>query len=102
MDLVRVQGLNPTHAARELAIPIQTLNVWLRKAGWVKPAERQVPLPEDSAALKVRVAELEKQVRLLEMEEILKKVTATSRSSTTASAGTRAWGMSVRRSSRHV
>lgn len=77
MDLVRVQGLNPTHAARELAIPIQTLNVWLRKAGWVKPTEREVPLPEDPAALKVRVAELEQQVKRLQMEkEILKKATA--------------------------
>ena len=71
MDLVRVQGLNPTHAARELAIPIQTLNVWLRKAGWVKPTEREVPLPEDPAALKVRVAELEQQVKRLQTPRAL-------------------------------
>jgi transposase-like protein len=58
-------------------MPIQTLNVWLKKAGWVKRVEPQAPLPEDPAALKVRVAELERQVKRLEMEkEILKKATA--------------------------
>ena len=36
MDLVRVQGLDPTHAARELGMPFSTLNLWLRKAGWVR------------------------------------------------------------------
>lgn len=77
MDLVRMQGLNPTLAARELGMPIQTLNVWLKKAGWVKRVEPQAPLPEDPAALKVRVAELEQQVKRLQMEkEILKKATA--------------------------
>lgn len=77
MDLVRVQGLSVTHAARELGMPIQTLNVWLKKAGWVKRVEPLAPLPEDPAALKVRVAELERQVKRLEMEkEILKKATA--------------------------
>ena len=77
MDLVRVQGLDPAHAARELGIPISTLAVWLKKAGWVKPVERAVPLPEEPAALKVRVQELEKQVKRLEQErDILKKATA--------------------------
>jgi transposase-like protein len=80
MDLVRVQGLDPTHAARELGMPFSTLHLWLRKAGWVKRADgpaAAAPLPEDPAALKVRVAELERQVKRLELErEILKKATA--------------------------
>ena len=78
MDLVRVQGLDPTHAARELGMPFSTLHLWLRKAGWVKRVEPHAPpLPEDPAALKVRVAELERQVKRLELErEILKKATA--------------------------
>src|SRR3954451_24581124 len=38
MDLVRVQGLDPTHAARELGMPFSTLPLWLRKAGWVRRA----------------------------------------------------------------
>jgi transposase len=77
MDLVRVRGLDTAHAARELGIPFTTLGVWLRKAGWVKPVERDVPLPEDPAALKVRVADLERQVKRLEQErDILKKATA--------------------------
>jgi transposase-like protein len=43
----------------------------------VKPADRAVPLPEDAAALKVRVAELEGEVKRLELErEILKKAAA--------------------------
>ena len=77
MDLVRVQGLTVTHAARELGIPLPTLSVWLQKAGWMKRVEPLAPLPEDPAALKVRVAELERQVKRLQMEkEILKKATA--------------------------
>jgi transposase len=78
MDLVRVQGLDPTHAARELGMPFSTLNLWLKKAGWVRRVEPHAPpLPEDPAALKVRVAELERQVKRLERErEILKKATA--------------------------
>ena len=78
MDLVRVQGLDPAHAARELGIPFSTLGLWLRKSGWVKPAEPHAPaIPEDPAALRLRVADLERQVRRLETErEILKKATA--------------------------
>jgi len=77
MDLVRVQGLDPAHASREVGIPFSTLGVWLKKAGWVKPVDRAVPLPEEPAALKVRVQELEKQVKRLEQErDILKKATA--------------------------
>jgi len=81
MDLVRVQGQDVMGTARELGIPHSTLNLWLKKSGWVRRAERpsssSAPLPEDPQALKVRVAELERQVRRLEVEkEILKKATA--------------------------
>jgi transposase len=77
MDLVRVQGTDPTHAARSLDIPPSTLRKWLDQAGWVRRVEPSAPLPEDPQALKVRVADLERQVRRLEMEkDILKKATA--------------------------
>ena len=81
MDLVRVQGLDPTHAARELGMPFSTLNQWLNKAGWVRPLEAHAPaLAEDPAALKLQVLELQKQVKRLETEkEILKKRRPTSR-----------------------
>src|SRR3982751_46224 len=52
MDLVRVQGLEPTAAARDLGMPFSTLNLWLRKAGWVRrvdgphaPPPRGDPFP---------------------------------------------------------
>jgi transposase len=77
MDLVRVQGLQPMPAARELGIPFSTLLVWLKKAGWVRREEPKAALSEDPMALKIRVAELERQVKRLEMEkDILKKATA--------------------------
>jgi transposase len=77
MDLVRVQKMEPTRAARELGMPFSTLIVWLKKAGWVKPVEGACPLSEEPAVLKVQVVELQKQVRRLEVEkEILKKATA--------------------------
>ena len=89
MDLVRVRGYGVAHAARDLGVPTTTLNMWLEKAGWVRPAEGPVdpdaaaplaaPLPpsEDPARLRARVGELERQVKRLETEkEILKKATA--------------------------
>jgi transposase len=77
MDLVRVSKMDPAHAARELGMPFSTLNLWLKKAGWVKQVEPAAPLSEDPQVLKVRVAELERQVKRLELEkEILKKATA--------------------------
>ena len=77
MDLVRVEGRDPTVAARDLGMPATTLCLWLRKAGWVRQADEQSPLPEDPMALKLKVAELQRQVKRLEMEkEILKKATA--------------------------
>jgi transposase len=64
-------------AARELGIPFSTLLLWLKKAGWVRREEPKAALSEDPMALKIRVAELERQVKRLEMEkEILKKATA--------------------------
>jgi transposase len=74
MDLVRVRGDEPTVAARELGMPFSTLNLWLKKAGWVRGLEAAAAMSDDPQALKVRLAELERQVKRLEMEkEILKK-----------------------------
>ena len=74
MDLVRVEGRGPAAAARGLGIPTTSLRRWLTESGWVPTAELSAPLPEDPAALKVRVAELERQVKRLEVErEIFKK-----------------------------
>ena len=78
MDLVRVQGLDPTQAARALGMPFSTLNLWLKKSGWVRQVEPDAAaLSEDPAALKLQIVELQKQVKRLETErEILKKATA--------------------------
>ena len=48
MDLVRVRGYGVAHAARDLGVPTTTLNMWLEKAGWVRPAEG--PVDPDAAA----------------------------------------------------
>jgi transposase len=77
MDLVRVQRYEPTVAARELAMPFSTLNLWLRKAGWKGHEPAPPSVADDPAALRVRVSELERLVKRLELEkEILKKATA--------------------------
>ena len=85
MDLVRVRGYDVARAARDLGVPTTTLNLWLKKAGWVRPPEGPVdpdadgvtPASQDPARLRARVGELERQVKRLEMEkEILKKATA--------------------------
>lgn len=77
MDMVRVQGKPVMLAARELGMPFSTLLQWLNKAGWVRQPQGAQALPEDPAALKVKVAELERQVQKLKTEkEILKKATA--------------------------
>ena len=82
MDLVRVRGYDVARAARELGVPVTTLNMWLKKAGWQRPAEGPVdpdadgltPPSRDPVRLRARVAELERQVKRLETEkEILKK-----------------------------
>lgn len=87
MRLVTERGYTPTAASRELGVPINTLNQWLRKAGWKRPidqqraragAESETPsLPDDPAMLKARVRELEQENRRLRAEtDILKKATA--------------------------
>lgn len=87
MDLVRARGYDVARAARELGVPVTTLNMWLNKAGWVRPAgyaepraDGPAPLEapsQDPARLRERVRELERQVKRLETEkEILKKATA--------------------------
>jgi transposase len=84
MDLVRERGYDVARAARDLSVPVTTLNMWLKKAGWARPAEGPVdpqdvgtPPSQDPARLRARVSELERQVKRLEMEkEILKKATA--------------------------
>ena len=83
MRLVTGRSYTPTGAARELGIPINTLNQWLRKAGWTKPDKGadQPTLPDtlgdDPAVLKVKLRQLEAENRRLRMEkDILKKATA--------------------------
>jgi transposase len=85
--LVANKGYDPSRASRELGLPVSTLRLWLAKAGWRTPAKgandpqlpagSATPLPDDPDVLKVRVKELEAQVRRLQMEkDILKKATA--------------------------
>jgi transposase len=77
MKLVSEQGREVSATARDLGIPKSTLLLWLRRSGWKAPSEPSVPMSEDPKALKVRIGELERQVRRLELEkEILKKATA--------------------------
>ena len=82
MRLVTDRAYTPTAAARELGMPINTLNQWLAKAGWRKPAKAAATLPaaplsDDPAVLKIRVKELEDENRRLRVEkDILKKATA--------------------------
>jgi transposase len=84
MRLVTDREYTPTAAARELGIPDNTLNQWLKKAGWRRPdkaAAAGVPaaaaLSDDPAVLKIRVRQLEDEIRRLRMEkDILKKATA--------------------------
>ena len=82
MRLVTDREYSPTAAARELGMPVNTLNQWLARAGWRKPAKvaaalPAAPLSDDPAGLKVRLKELEAENRRLRMEkEILKKATA--------------------------
>lgn len=83
MRLVTERSYTPTGAARELGIPVNTLNQWLRKAGWTKPDkganEPALPqtLSDDPAVLKVKLRQLEAENRRLRMEkDILKKATA--------------------------
>ena len=85
MALVSEKGYEPARAARELGLPQSTLRLWLGKAGWRPPVKGSndpqlsggAPPSDDPAVLKVRVKDLEAQVRRLQMEkDILKKATA--------------------------
>jgi transposase len=83
MRLVTDRSCTPTAAARELGMPVNTLNQWLRKAGWRKPDaganEPALPqtLSDDPAVLKVKLRQLEAENRRLRVEkDILKKATA--------------------------
>lgn len=84
MRLVTERSYTPTGAARELGMPINTLNQWLRKAGWTKPDKASnepvallQTLSDDPAVLKVKLRQLEAENRRLRMEkDILKKATA--------------------------
>jgi transposase len=87
MRLVTERGMAPTTAARELGMPRNTLDQWLKRSGWRPPAKSpddgrltaasEPPLSEDPAVLRTQVQELRRQVKRLEMEkDILKKATA--------------------------
>ena len=77
MDLVRERGYEVARAARDLGVPVTTLNMWLEKAGWKEPVESDLPPSDDPKVLQARIVELEQRVRRLETEkEILKKATA--------------------------
>ena len=77
MKLVTEQGYTYGRAARELGIPDTTLESWLKKTGWKRQPIVEAPLSDDPKVLAIRVRELQKQVKRLEMEkEILKKATA--------------------------
>lgn len=79
IKLVLEQGYPCRQAGKQLGIPHKTL------ANWVRPQRKQQRsaqiaegvAKDDPAALRARIAELEKQLRRAEMErEILKKATA--------------------------
>ena len=85
MRLVTERGMAPTTAARELGMPRNTLDQWLKRSGWRPPAKGPddgrvsagPPLSDDPAVLRTQVQELRRQVKRLEMEkDILKKATA--------------------------
>ena len=83
MKMVTEGGYTFTAAARELGMPDNTLYQWLKKAGWPGPTKSPplqlpaAPVSDDPVVLKLRVRELEQEVRRLRMEkEILKKATA--------------------------
>ena len=78
--LVSEQGYTQEKAARELGITTVTLRAWLKKRGLLQPVELVEPdyaNSDDPKLLRVRIRELEKQLRRAETEkEILKKATA--------------------------
>lgn len=75
--LVSEQGYTLAKAGQELGVPQQTLEYWLKKRGHRRATAHVPPDSNDPAVLKARIRELEKSLRLSEMEkDILKKATA--------------------------
>ncbi len=77
--LVMEQRYSIAHAARELGINENTLRYWLDQRGYRVSENRTAGLAksDDLEALKLRIADLEAQLRRAEMEkDILKKATA--------------------------
>ena len=77
MNLVRDKGYSVSHAARELNMPMNTLNLWLNKAGWKNQPQELVAPSTEVPVLQAQLKEACGQIKRLEMEkEILKKATA--------------------------
>jgi transposase len=73
--LVISEGYEPAKAAKQLGVPEMTLRGWLDKRNW--KGIRTMPESDDPKVLKVRIRELEAELRRTRMErEILKKATA--------------------------
>lgn len=74
--LVTGQGYSAAEAARQLGIPHMTLLSWL-KAQRLRNNPPPPPGPDDPAALRQRIRELEKELAAAQMEkDILKKAAA--------------------------
>ena len=77
MNLVRDKGYSVSLAARELNMPMNTLNSWLAKAGWKSEPEQLAEPSTDVPVLQTQLKAANAQIKRLEMEkEILKKATA--------------------------
>ena len=77
--LVTEQGYSALRAAKELGIARNTLWGWLTDGGkfGLRARTREQAMGDDPRALRVRIKELERRVRQLEIEkQILKKATA--------------------------
>jgi transposase len=78
--LVTAHGKSAADAARDLGVPEQTLNRWLKGRGHrgvVAHDPAMAPAGDDPAVLRVQVRELQAKVARLELErDILKKATA--------------------------
>ena len=78
--LVTAHGKSAADAARDLDVPEQTLNRWLKQRGHRGVVEHDPamgPAGRDPAVLQIQVRELQAKVKRLELErDILKKATA--------------------------
>ena len=79
--LVTVEGRTMADAARDLGVPEQTFNRWLRQRGHRAAVAHDPAMAaaasDDPAVLRVQVRELQAKVKRLELErDILKKATA--------------------------